>query len=178
MGLTKGRIGGSDGGIRMLCSARRRRRRAFSSRSREHSASADSNKAGWKVLPVISAQNSSKDWQLAKGTVEKSEFSPLAIKFARLCIKSSCLDTVHWAFRFDGGVKQMIQGLSDYVSLDPLLSCFLAFAFFIRTFAAALDALIALSRRCFGVRALARARPPCLASSERTLRISSSSMCK
>ena len=162
----------------MLCSAKRRRRRAFSSRSREHSASADSNETGWEVLQVISAQNSSKDWQLAKGTVEKSEFSPLAIKFARLCIKSSCLDTVHWAFRFDGGVKQMIQGLSDYVSLDPLLSCFLAFAFFIRTFAAALDALIALSRRCFGVRALARARPPCLASSERTLRMSSSSMYK
>ena len=67
MGLTKGRIGGSGGGIRMLCFARRRRRRAFSCRSREHSASADSNETGGKVLQVISTQNSSKDWQLAKG---------------------------------------------------------------------------------------------------------------
>ena len=72
----------------------------------------------------------------------------------------------------------MIPALSDHDSLDPLLPCFLAFAFFIRTFAAAFDALIALSRRCFGVRALARARPPCLASSERTLLMSSSSMGK
>jgi len=54
MGLTKGRIGGSAGGIRMLCSARRRRRWAFSSRSREHSASADWSETGWEVLQIIS----------------------------------------------------------------------------------------------------------------------------
>jgi len=45
-----------------------------------------------------------------------------------------------------------------------------------RAFAAALEALIALSLRCFGVRASARAKPPCLASSDRTFLMSSSFM--
>ena len=55
-----------------------------------------------------------------------------------------------------------------------LAARFLAFRF--RALAAAFEALMALSLRCFGVSALARAKPPCLASSDRTFLISSSSM--
>jgi hypothetical protein len=49
------------------------------------------------------------------------------------------------------------------------------FAFSVRAFAAALDALVAIAFRSFALRALARARPPSLASCDLTFRINSAS---
>ena len=54
--------------------------------------------------------------------------------------------------------------------------CFLALALAILALAAALDASVALFRLSSAVMALARARPPCLANSERIFLMSSSSM--
>ncbi len=59
---------------------------------------------------------------------------------------------------------------------DELLSAFRSLAACVRTFAAALDAFIAIVFRCLALKALALAWPPCLASSDRTFLINSSSM--
>ncbi len=50
------------------------------------------------------------------------------------------------------------------------------FAFLVRAFAAAFEALVAIALRSLGVRALARALPPSLASSDLTCLIKSSSI--
>jgi hypothetical protein len=53
----------------------------------------------------------------------------------------------------------------------PQIEASRSFAFRVRTFAAAFEALIALSLRCSGVIALARARPPRLPISAITFEI-------
>jgi hypothetical protein len=64
----------------------------------------------------------------------------------------------------------------DLLSIAHFFAFFLALASAVRFFAAALEALSALARRCFAVRALARAKPPELANSRLTFLMRSSSI--